>query len=54
MQETDRATGRPVAIVPATLRDIAYVTANLRPQDRHEIRASADLASTVEADARIS
>jgi len=49
MQDTDRATGRPVAIVPATLRDIAYVTANLRPQDRREIRASANLASTVEA-----
>jgi hypothetical protein len=49
MSETDRATGRSVAIVPATLRDIAYVTANLRQEDRREIRASADLASTVEA-----
>lgn len=38
-----------VAIVPGTLRDIAYVTANLRPDDRREIGASADLASTVEA-----
>lgn len=49
MAETDRVTGRAVAIVPATLRDIAYVTANLRQEDRREIRASADIASTVEA-----
>jgi hypothetical protein len=42
-------TDRRITIVPGTLRDIAFVTANLRPQDRREISASADLASTVEA-----
>jgi hypothetical protein len=47
-QHEQQASGR-IAIVPATLRDIAFVTANLRPEDRREIRASADLASTVEA-----
>jgi hypothetical protein len=49
MPQTEQRAGRQVTIVPATLRDIAYVMANLRPQDRREIRASADLTSTVEA-----
>jgi len=49
MLDTDRKTARRIAVVPATLRDIAFVTANLRPEDRREIRSSADLASTVEA-----
>ncbi len=44
-----RKASRTVVIMPATLRDIAFVTANLRPEDRREIKASADLASTVEA-----
>ena len=49
MPQAEQKAGRRVAVVPATLRDLAYVTANLRPEDRREIRASADLASTVEA-----
>jgi hypothetical protein len=48
-RKADRGSPGPVAIMPGTLRDIAYVTANLRPEDRGEIRASADLTSTVEA-----
>ena len=49
MPDDERLTRGAVTIAPATLRDVAYVTANLRPQDRAEIRASADLASSVEA-----
>ena len=49
MHETDNPAGRTVEIVPAGLRDVAYVTANLRPQDRREVAASADIASGVEA-----
>lgn len=44
-----RPTGRTVEIAPATLRDVAFVTANLRPRDRREIAASAELSCRVEA-----
>ncbi len=49
MPDDQRLTRGPVTIAPATLRDVAYVTANLRPRDRAEILASVDLASSVEA-----
>ena len=32
----------PVRIVPATLRDLSYIAANLRPEDRAEIDCQCD------------
>ncbi|MBN9270442.1 MAG: hypothetical protein J0J15_09370, partial [Mesorhizobium sp.] len=32
----------PVRIVPATLRDLSYIAANLRPEDRDEIDCQCD------------
>ncbi len=49
MPDDEQSIRGPVAIAPATLRDVAFVTANLRPQDRTEIFASADIVSQVEA-----
>ncbi len=49
MPDDERLIPGAVTIAPATLRDVAYVTANLRPRDRTEILASADLTSGVEA-----
>ena len=49
MPDDEQSIGGPVAIAPASLRDVAFVTANLRPRDRTEIFASADIVSLVEA-----